>query len=89
MSEQNPFEELDDLPLDNTREQEALDKIQRDVEGSYSVSRDLFQAVSTITDKLFTVFSGFIGFFEGEEERFLKSNNLGNTEKEKDGDDSK
>lgn len=76
MSEQNPFEELDDLPLDKAKEQEALDRIQRDVEGSYSVSRDLFQAVSTLSDKLFTVFAGFISFFEGQEERFIESNNL-------------
>jgi len=76
MSEQNPFEELDDLPLDSAKEQAALDRIQRDVEGSYSVSRDLFQAVSTLSDKLFTVFAGFISFFEGEEERFIESNNL-------------
>lgn len=85
MSEQNPFEELDDLPLANTKEQAALDKIQREVEGSYSVSRDLFQAVSTLTDKLFTVFAGFIDFFENEEERFIESNNFKKTDK----DDSK
>ncbi len=83
MSEKNPFEELDDLPLENSSEQESLDKIQRDIEGSYNVSRDFFTAVSTLTDKIFTVFSGFIEFFEGEEQRFVDSNRIMKDDEEK------
>jgi len=75
MSEQNPFDELENISNEpSSVEQERLDRIQRDVEGSYNMSRDIFSAISTLTDKIFTVFSGFIGFFDEQEERFIHSN---------------
>jgi|GEM_PF-2232888 len=84
MSEQNPFEELDDFsPEISSEEKENLDRIQRDIEGSYNMSRDIFSAISTLTDKLFTVFSGFIGFFDEQENRFLESNDLKSKDEQK------
>ena len=75
MSELNPFQELDSLPSkDEGQEKNSLKVVKRDIEGSYNMSRDIFTAVSTLTDKLFTVFSGVIDFFDTQEERFIESN---------------
>jgi len=76
MSEKNPFEELDELASREADREENLVQIGKSIEGSYNVSRDIFETISTISDKLFTVFTGFIAFFEGQEERFIETNNL-------------
>lgn len=64
MSDINPFEELDNHEEHIPYEEESIERIGRDVNGSYNMTRDIFTAISTLTDKIFTLFSGVMEIFD-------------------------
>lgn len=69
MSDYNPFDDLDKLDDELTPlEEESINRIGQEVEGSYNMTRDIFTAISTLTDKIFTVFSGVLEMFDGSAE---------------------
>lgn len=57
----NPFEELDDL--EQNEDLEMSPRIKDNVIGSYSATRDIFKGVSILTNKIFTVLTGFLHLF--------------------------